>query len=31
MSLPSFPTIAESELARVADSLGAALREQGFA
>ncbi len=31
MSLPSFPTIAESELAMVAESLGNALREQGLA
>ena len=31
MSLPSFPTITEAELARVADSFGNALKEQGLA
>lgn len=31
MSLPSFPTLTEAEMARVADSLGNALREQGLA
>ncbi len=31
MSLPSFPTLTDADLARVADSLAAALREQGLA
>jgi perosamine synthetase len=31
LSLPSYPTLADADLDRVADALGAALRAQGLA